>query len=144
VHSFGRGSARTKLRVTGKRTGIIDRKSLGVSSSQRAEVYHSRGFTPEKRAAFRTIQCRAGGTDRLVEATNAIRAAEGLFFQSSEIDHRSVTAKSGTPDGESVVDVAITAESPTTAPILLMPKPRLTRPRVLRPMSSIGAGLAGL
>lgn len=99
MYSFGGGSARTKLRVAGTRTGIIDGKSLRVSSTQGAEIYHSRGRTPEKRTAFRTIQCWTRKTDDLVEAVNAIRAAVGLLFQSSEILQGSVTEKSGMPDG---------------------------------------------
>src|SRR5215208_8469463 len=99
MYSIGGGSARTKLRVTGNRTGIIDRKRLRVSSAQGAEIYHSRGCAPEKRTAFRTIQCRTGETNYLVEAVNTIRAAEGLLFQSSEILDRFVTEKSGMPDG---------------------------------------------
>ena len=90
MHSFGVGIARAKLRVAGNETGIIDRKRLGVSSRQGAEIYHSRGFAPEKGAAFRAVQGGAGETDHLVEAVNAIRAAEALLFQSSEIDQRSV------------------------------------------------------
>src|SRR5262245_34109499 len=46
--------------------------------------------------------------------------------------------------GEPAVDTASTAASPTTVPMVLIPKPRLMRPRVLWPMSSIGAGLLGL
>src|SRR5262249_23036684 len=98
VYSFGVGSPRTHLRVAGDETGIIDRKRLRVCSSQGAEIYHSRGFAPEKRAAFRAIQNWAGETDHLVETVNAIRAAEGLLFQSPEIDRRSVTEKSGMAD----------------------------------------------
>src|SRR3954467_15887956 len=96
---FGVSSGRTQLRVAGNETGIVDRKRLGVASSQGAEIYHSRGFAPEKRAAFRSVQRGAGETDHLVEAVNAIRAAIALLFQSSEIDERSVIEKSGVPDG---------------------------------------------
>ena len=99
MYSFGVDSARTKLRVAGNGTGLIDRKRLGVSSAQGAKIYHSGGFAPEKRSTFRTVQRGAGETDYLVEAVNTIRAAESLLFQSSEIDHRSVTEKSGMPDG---------------------------------------------
>src|SRR6476660_2007751 len=54
-----------------------------------------------KRAAFRGIQCRAGETDHLVKAVNAIRTAVGLLCQRPEIDPRSVTKQSGMPDGRS-------------------------------------------
>ena len=88
VGSCAASSTRSELRVTGNGTGIIDRKSLGVSSAQRADINHARGFAPEKRAAFRIVQLWARETDYLVEAVNAIRAAEGLPVQSSQIDNQ--------------------------------------------------------
>jgi len=100
VGSCAAGSTRSELRVTGNGTGIIDRKSLGVSSAQRADINHARGFAPEKRAAFRIVELWARETDYLVEAVNAIRAAEGLPVQSSQIDDRSVGEKGRMPDGE--------------------------------------------
>src|SRR5262249_7724628 len=90
VESFGFGRAGTHLRVPSYEPGIVDRKRLRESSAQGTEINHACGLAPEKRVAFRSIQCGTGETDYLVEAVNAIRAAEGLLFQGSEIDRRSV------------------------------------------------------
>ena len=79
--------------------GIINRKRLRVRSTQCAQIYHSRGFTPVERAAFWTVQARTRETDYLVEAVDAIRAAEGLPFQSSQIHDFSVVEHGGMPDG---------------------------------------------
>src|SRR5438045_8575695 len=91
VGSCAAGSTRSELRVTSNGTGIIDRKSLGVSSAQRADINHARGFAPEKRAAFRIAELWSRETDYLAEALNAMRAAEGSPVESSQIVDRYVS-----------------------------------------------------
>ena len=134
----GGGSVRRKLRVAGTKTGIINRKRLRVSSTQRAQIYLPVDLVQKNARLFGLSNAGPEKPTTWLKPLMLFARLKVYFFRVPRSIPDPLLKRPACRMGESVLDAAMNAASPTTTPVLLMPKPRLMIPRALLAVDRCG------